>query len=262
MHTLLTDNRKYIGITCRKPSYRWNKGKGYIPNTYFWNAIQKYGWDSFKHEILFENLTRESACNKESALIKLFNTTDPKFGFNLTSGGDCPKVSEATRIRCSNAHKGKYYKEINLNELNYCYYTLKWSTSKCAQYFGVSRWLITSRLCKDTNTLKKTINITQTELEEQYLILNKTLEQCASYFGCSKSTITRLVKKCQLKKDSIQITELLRESQQIYNISYDELYTQYISLNKTRKECAIYFNCGTHIIDSRLKYYNIRKKNS
>lgn len=88
MHILTLDNRKYVGITRLKPSVRWAKGNGYSNNQYFYNTIKKYGWDNFRHEILFEGLTREQACAKERALIKLFNTTDSKFGFNLSPGGE------------------------------------------------------------------------------------------------------------------------------------------------------------------------------
>lgn len=35
----------YIGITCRKPEYRWNHGKGYkeIDQPVLYRAIKKYG---------------------------------------------------------------------------------------------------------------------------------------------------------------------------------------------------------------------------
>ena len=42
----------YVGITCRKPEYRWNYGKGYTTDQmYFKRAIDKYGWDNFQHII-------------------------------------------------------------------------------------------------------------------------------------------------------------------------------------------------------------------
>lgn len=50
MHTCPND-KVYIGITKRKPSVRWNNGKGYQHNEYFSRAIEKYGWESFKHDI-------------------------------------------------------------------------------------------------------------------------------------------------------------------------------------------------------------------
>jgi hypothetical protein len=70
------------------PEYRWNHGKGYIKNQYFYRAIQKYGWNNFQHEILFSGLTKKEACDKEIELIELHNSTNPELGYNVSSGGD------------------------------------------------------------------------------------------------------------------------------------------------------------------------------
>ena len=71
MHTS-PSNKVYIGITC-DVKHRWrNHGEGYKGGTRIYYAIRKYGWENFKHEILFTNLTREEAFSKE-------------FGVNLSS---------------------------------------------------------------------------------------------------------------------------------------------------------------------------------
>lgn len=77
----------YIGITSMNPLYRWNKGKGYKKNSHFWRAIVKYGWDNFKHEILFSGLTKDEVCEKEIELIAKYKSNDPKHGYNHESGG-------------------------------------------------------------------------------------------------------------------------------------------------------------------------------
>lgn len=77
----------YIGIA-KNVKHRWrNNGSGYKGSTRIWYAIQKYGWDNFKHEIVAKNLTRQEACDMEIALIEQYKSTDPAFGYNLTSGG-------------------------------------------------------------------------------------------------------------------------------------------------------------------------------
>ena len=81
-------NKKYIGITCQSPNERWRNGNGYKNNDYFSRAIQKYGWDNFKHEILATNLSHDEACEKEIELIAKYNTTDNQFGYNITKGGE------------------------------------------------------------------------------------------------------------------------------------------------------------------------------
>lgn len=80
--------KRYVGITCTSAEQRWSNGSGYKKNFYFYRAIQKYGWDSFQHTILFEGLTLEEAKSIEIRLIKEWNLTDKQFGYNLREGGD------------------------------------------------------------------------------------------------------------------------------------------------------------------------------
>lgn len=98
-------NKVYIGITSRKPSQRWESGVGYIHNVYFSSAIKKYGWDNIKHEILFENLTKEEAEEKEIELIAYYDSTNRKKGYNISNGGNL--TSEETREKISKALKGR-----------------------------------------------------------------------------------------------------------------------------------------------------------
>lgn len=87
MH-ITPSNKRYIGITCRKPEYRWNNGKGYSQNNHFYNAILKYGWDNIEHIIVADELSKETACEMEKLLIKEYKTTDPDNGYNHSTGGD------------------------------------------------------------------------------------------------------------------------------------------------------------------------------
>ncbi len=80
----------YIGITSQVPEKRWLGGWGYVGNDYFNKAIQKYGWNNFKHEVLFENLTKEEAEAKEIELIAQYNSTDRRCGYNISFGGNAP----------------------------------------------------------------------------------------------------------------------------------------------------------------------------
>lgn len=76
------NGKVYIGITRQKPEKRWNKGRGYEQSPYMWNAIQKYGWENIKHEIIMQNLTRQSALMIEEALINQYKTNIPACGYN------------------------------------------------------------------------------------------------------------------------------------------------------------------------------------
>ena len=63
-------------------------GYQYHQCTHFWRAIQKYGWDNFEHIVLIENISKEMANIIESELIKKYDTTNSKYGYNITLGGD------------------------------------------------------------------------------------------------------------------------------------------------------------------------------
>lgn len=103
-------NKSYIGITCQvNYKHRWNNGKGYSDNSYFTNAVNKYGWNNFQHIILYENLTEEEAKRMEIKLIDELQTTDRNKGYNITNGGESTNGlhhSEETKKRISNKLKG------------------------------------------------------------------------------------------------------------------------------------------------------------
>ena len=89
------------------PSNRWgNNGCNYKESPHFWSAIQKYGWDNFKHEILYTGLTKEQACLKEIELIKEYKTQDNEFGYNIFSGGNCPEIPDEVRTKMSKSMTG------------------------------------------------------------------------------------------------------------------------------------------------------------
>lgn len=92
IHTCLAEGssygKKYVGVTSQAPERRWGNGKNYKHCLYFHNAIQKYGWNSFSHEVIASGLSLEDAYALERELISCFKTYDPDNGFNLTRGGN------------------------------------------------------------------------------------------------------------------------------------------------------------------------------
>lgn len=109
MHTS-PSNKIYIGITGQNPpEKRWQNGRGY-KNSYFYNAIQKYGWDKIEHKILYINLTKEEAEQKEIELIKEYKSDDRNFGYNVEHGGNSiGKMSQETKDKISRANIGNKY---------------------------------------------------------------------------------------------------------------------------------------------------------
>lgn len=106
------NNKRYIGITGQNLERRWRKnGEGYKHHLYFWNAIQKYGWDNFKHEILYTDLTKEEAEQKEIELIEYYKSNNSDYGYNMSIGGESGskgyKYTDEQKKHMSEVHKGK-----------------------------------------------------------------------------------------------------------------------------------------------------------
>lgn len=97
------NNKVYVGITQQDVKLRW---KG-VYNRYFTRAVAKYGWDNIEHLVVAEVDNREEACILEKKFIADYNSFDPKFGYNLTTGGDggYSLSNEAKRIIGDNSRK-------------------------------------------------------------------------------------------------------------------------------------------------------------
>lgn len=78
----------YIGVTSRNVNLRWKNGNGYKHQPYFWNAIQKYGWDNFEHIIIKDDLDKDSAFDMEKKLIKQYKSNISEYGYNCSIGGE------------------------------------------------------------------------------------------------------------------------------------------------------------------------------
>lgn len=97
----------YIGITSQNINERWRNGNGYL-NQVFHKAIEKYGWENIKHEVLFENLTKEQAEKKEVELISFYKSNLKMYGYNVENGGNATgKHSDETKNKIGLKHKGK-----------------------------------------------------------------------------------------------------------------------------------------------------------
>lgn len=108
IHRNKVNNKRYIGITKRTTIERWgSKGQRYKKsNPYFYNAIEKYGWDNFEHIIYAEGLSKKDACEIEIKLIKEYKSQEKEFGYNIESGGTNSLMSEETKQKISKALKG------------------------------------------------------------------------------------------------------------------------------------------------------------
>ena len=119
--------KKYIGQTMQTHNLniRWGNGNGYKRQTYFYHAIQKYGWDNFEHKIIESGLPIEEVDAREKYWIEHFKSNQKQYGYNLTSGGRAERVlNETALLNIMDAHAlsqgksvicldtGKIYKSI------------------------------------------------------------------------------------------------------------------------------------------------------
>lgn len=130
MHKNKINGKVYIGITKQKPKYRWNDGNGY-KNQIFYRAIEKYNWNNFEHIILYKNLTKEEAEEKEIQLIKKYKSHCNKYGYNILDDINKNKVErnlskkrkkrevkEITREKLRKANLGKHLSDISKQKLS------------------------------------------------------------------------------------------------------------------------------------------------
>ena len=111
-HTCLINGKIYIGQTCQNPEQRWGKnGQKYKGCPYFYEAIQKYGWDNFKHEIIEKKLTSSEANIREEYWINFYKSNNKQYGYNLKSGGANNEYSLSSREKMSISATNRFQKE-------------------------------------------------------------------------------------------------------------------------------------------------------
>ena len=107
-HINKSNGKMYFGITKNTISQRYHGSHGYVGCPIFYNAIKKYGWDNFIHLALYEHFTRQEAELAEIIFIHTFDTTNPKRGYNIQSGGQSTgEVSEEGHRRLVEAASGE-----------------------------------------------------------------------------------------------------------------------------------------------------------
>ena len=186
-----TPNGKvYIGITSKDPNKRWQNGTGYHHNEHWKSAIKTYGWENIKHDILFDNLTKEQAEQKEIELIELYKSNQREYGYNIATGGLVNSgfhLSEETKQKLSQAHKGKQLSDEHKKNIS------KGNTGRVVSEE-------TKKKIGKSNKGKKLSEETRKKLS----IKHKGIKQ-------SQETINKRVEALKGKKRSQEIIEKYRE---------------------------------------------------
>ena len=144
-HTNKKNGKAYFGITRQKPERRWQNGHGY-DGTYFGNAIKKYGWDGFTHEVIAVGLTKEEACDLEQKYIAEYKTDNRDSGYNISKGGEtCDVIKGKVGIDHPNHTRVKMI-DPNTHEV----IRIFGAQSEAARVMGIERRGIT-KACQGIN---------------------------------------------------------------------------------------------------------------
>lgn len=107
IHSNKETGKVYVGQTLKTVKDRWKaKADSYKTSSFFNSAIKKYGWDSFDHQVVVENVkTQEELDNLEKLWILCLQATNSEFGYNLETGGGNGKPNAEARKRMSEGQK-------------------------------------------------------------------------------------------------------------------------------------------------------------
>ena len=156
-HTNKANGKHYFGVTKNSVEYRAGaKGGKYRQCTYFHNAIQKYGWDNFTHEVVADGLTKEEASEYEKILIDFFSANDREHGYNIQPGGlHAGGMSPEGFKRFIEASKEANKKPVVSFDLNGKRLMEFESITDAANYYGISDSGIESALSQENKTCEK-----------------------------------------------------------------------------------------------------------
>lgn len=212
-YTNLTNGKKYIGQTIN-PIQRHNlhksnafnqKSKEY--NSPFHRAIRKYGFETFKYEVLVKDVDDIDLLNQlEINYIRQYNTQIPN-GYNIEPGGkNCSKpktiehkkkeiwgqakLTEAEVIELRQAYKNKkspteIYNKKYKNRLHYNSFLNIWSGRRYAlimpEVFEKGRHTkLTAELVKQIRQDRQKFNLSYQKLAEKYKISKSTVADIIS----------------------------------------------------------------------------------
>lgn len=76
--------KHYVGRTCNSQTVRaGSNGDNYKGCTVFWRAIQKYGWENFKYEVLEDDIPSNEIDKRECYWISYYHSSANENGYNL-----------------------------------------------------------------------------------------------------------------------------------------------------------------------------------
>lgn len=231
------NGKSYIGQTRYTIEFRWKQHQHKKDNTYFHNAIHKYGIENFSIEIL-EECNVEDLNSREIFYIAKYDTFNN--GYNLTIGGDGNR-----RLLLDDSYneiKELYLSGFSSNKISTLYKVDKASIVKILRSLGVK-----------IRSNKLNINHQEfIELVRDYQS-GYSLKELSKRYDCSSIGL-----KEYLKKKGVD----LRNKYNILNDakSQEELINDYLDGELKISEIQAKYHCSYNIFTKILSLHGIDKK--
>ena len=214
--TNLVNGKIYIGQTTNTLEYRFDQHlrearysqNNNTRNNYFHNALNYYGKDNFKAEIIDTAETLEELNKKEIYWINYYNSINKSIGYNLQEGGKSGKRTDSTKKKIGALTKKNWE---NPEFAKKCRIGLKKATEKWQQ------------ICKENRI----------ELECQYCHKKFSVAPSASKTRkyCSQEC-ANLANSSRLIENSKKSAELKRQKTAERNILIQQDVLQWLKENK------------------------------
>lgn len=101
--------KEYVGFTTRSVEHRFKKHKSMVYKkgcSALYRAMEKYGKENFTVQVLFTSEDLSELKKAESEYIISHRTLSPH-GYNLTTGGEHPTITQEARNNLSKSMKGR-----------------------------------------------------------------------------------------------------------------------------------------------------------
>lgn len=115
------NNKIYIGQTVRELETRKNEHKRHASkyNYIFYNAIKKYGFDSFEWETIDIAKSIEELNDKEKYWVNYYNSIDISYGYNMKEGGNNSIPNQITRNKMRDSMLGRTFSSETIDKMRY-----------------------------------------------------------------------------------------------------------------------------------------------
>lgn len=146
--TNIINNKVYIGLTTESLQARWKnhlqQAKKNKKPLYY--SIRKYGIENFSVEIIDEAKTIEELGELERFYIQKYNSTNPKYGYNITAGGEHNQLDgnskakltlndvinirlayQECKLTCKEVYE-MYKNKIKFKPFERCYFGKSWAS--------------------------------------------------------------------------------------------------------------------------------------